>query len=1730
MTTVVDLVQRVGSAASKKRLQRLLTALSRPTPLPHSDEPSSSNASPAEPDAHTALCATRDDIHAAHTGSHHVRAALEALYVAAIGYADPRVQDEAVVLLNVLYDGHTLQLEDSLPVTVSTVGESPVVNLTPPRDSAFPRGVLTAKVYVWEGGNGGAMREMSLTLAFDRSARTLSLAFPQFDTPGFVDWIVGSTDATDQRALESRRMAGRFVVHKAGARKEFFVEMPVDEIGASWDEQTGRLQTRGSFDAVVAALPEVKMAGATSLYLMGALERPADEDMSSPFVVARRDAPASVLGGAKPFSDLTSEIKRLGMTPIVDAIDRVSKTRAHRQYTDACVYKLDSSGELRRHSGTDGQENEWEETCLLNYRDVTVWNQFVDDVKELASSYGVGGVRLDNAQSMPVIMKIDEAEMYRLDVDGEYHHSERERCLGRVVLPNTATGYWSTETALFRGYPNPLLVKVVRTMWSEYPGFMVIAESHFHREAQIAASACIPHSIRVPQILASIGGKSLRRDGSLVQRMHDSKRSSARTLSRLYKSDRVSMPKNPIVTTCTCTHTSPYPALIYGRRSWLAVDLLYFLPHVPMLLFGEDSGRAYRHNMAPVVDTSAPSAYDVNYDAVLPRSPKKRAPSPAPSGSQGNLRNLGTLSTTGLAPAGMGTTRIGLSGETSTISRDNSDISMTPNGGSAFDTMSDNRSGEYSLPAHIAALDLSDQSHALGPGRAGVDGGFRGLDGSVGSGVGSPGQRGDAGMDPGSGSEGGTPHTLLRGASSVSSRGLPRRGSMSSLGLRLPSPVPGKAGMVRSVSKHDMQGLNIRNMSSEELRKMSELEDAARADIGPETGYDLAQIKAHYSHRNLLRQEYEMLRDGSFCVLSPDPQSQDTVFSFARFNDKDVAIVAMNTKDGREEPQHAGGAFVELDLRVLWDNEIGFPSSVASKHGDLFKFVNLFTGDDYFPGEYYTLEEIVFRKCCVHVPPLGIVVLKLEQVAVYGSDDDQGKRLYKDHFSQCMSRLQESDASFSLKDARENHAIASLARAASDSLHSFACALERTRSALVEEGCDTESVQAVLQLCLQRASALLPSVLYENAIPAKDFEAPTGERINAYLSLLSTVASAPDLLEITRTLVQSSAKIGPLVFLTAELGRFSTAGGLGVMVDELTKGLAKLGLEVYVVSPYYAVNRKDQADYLGDKIKWTRNLSINIGTGLIDVGIFEGVEEGVNLIFLERKDMFTKVYASPGTAIRHLQNIVLMSLGSLEIFCQKAISPALVITNDWLPSLSAGYARNGHFGDYFMKTSFFHLIHNLGDTTYEGRCFPDQEGDDMGYIHRLPRHLIVDPLWSRTIANPSRTALLCSDSWGTVSPSYMKELLSSHDLSPLLQIARRPFAFPNGIPKVERETLLLSNGPKDHVSAKAELQARYFNMETPDPSIPLFAFVGRVTAQKGVHLILNAVDELIHHTGGRIQILVGGPANYQDPYAAGCANHMYDLRYRHPACFWAAPEDFFTDGPLVNLGADFGVMPSLFEPGGIVQQEFFVAGTPVVAFKTGGLKDTVHEWQVDEGEGNGFLFEDYSHPDFVTTMKRALRVFTNPLEYSSLRKAAYLTTIDVSQVAWAWSSEFHRMRNAIYSHEDLQKAEYASVASAEAGPAKKAGLIAESARPVDVSWPGEVPAGAQVYVRGSWDNWASDYRLSPAEGKDAGHVVQLMLQSGSYRYKFRVASEWLHDPERPHVTDDGKVNNVLEIV
>lgn len=111
-------------------------------------------------------------------------------------------------------------------------------------------------------------------------------------------------------------------------------------------------------------------------------------------------------------------------------------------------------------------------------------------------------------------------------------------------------------------------------------------------------------------------------------------------------------------------------------------------------------------------------------------------------------------------------------------------------------------------------------------------------------------------------------------------------------------------------------------------------------------------------------------------------------------------------------------------------------------------------------------------------------------------------------------------------------------------------------------------------------------------------------------------------------------KLGPIVFCTPELGRWSTVGGLGVMVDELAYGLSLLGQEVWVISPYYDRNRKGETGYLAKDpagIEYKENITITLNAQYT-LGVHEGEVHGVKIIFLHNAEIFPVPYADSGCA------------------------------------------------------------------------------------------------------------------------------------------------------------------------------------------------------------------------------------------------------------------------------------------------------------------------------------------------------------------------------------------------------------------------------------------------------------------------------------------------------------------
>jgi len=602
--------------------------------------------------------------------------------------------------------------------------------------------------------------------------------------------------------------------------------------------------------------------------------------------------------------------------------------------------------------------------------------------------------------------------------------------------------------------------------------------------------------------------------------------------------------------------------------------------------------------------------------------------------------------------------------------------------------------------------------------------------------------------------------------------------------------------------------------------------------------------------------------------------------------------------------------------------------------------------------------------------------------------------------------------------------------------------------------------------------------------------------------------------------------LGPICFITPEVGdpgKWTAIGGLGMMVNELAQGLASIGQEVIIISPYYDKNKEGKSDYLANDpydIKYLRDLEVDLDQRYKFKVHYGTINDGIKYYFIHNAEIFPKPYPDlePEMAVKEISCI---AKGSLQLLCDLKIIPSIILTNDWFTAFTPAYNKSGAFGDTFKGTKFIHICHNL-EPTYEGRIYPSKEEGTLEKIYGFESHWVIDTTWKETVINPSRCALMMSDQWATVSNSYKNDLLNTSPLKLLLSEKSNPFSYPNGIFK-EKHLKLLNECKLTREECKKYIQQKYFGYEDTDPTVPVFSFIGRITKQKGVILILEAAEEMIKNTNGKINILVGGMGDKNDPYVEECIKKINYLKEKYPYSFWAKPDEYFEDCIKVNKGSDFGLMPSLFEPGGIVQHEFFIAGTPVIAFRTGGLKDSVFEFNNKDNTGNGLTFDAHESKDLISAMKRAVELFNNKEKYEICRKNAFNSTIDVADVARAWCKEFYRLENKIFFN--IKEVKDTPVNNIIIKYDEKDKNMADVTFMYKIFY--RMPK--EVFISGDFDEWKEKHPLH-YDDKIGKWVCNIKMKEGKYLYKYIVDDNWeINHNDLSVMGKDGIVNNIVYV-
>ena len=441
-----------------------------------------------------------------------------------------------------------------------------------------------------------------------------------------------------------------------------------------------------------------------------------------------------------------------------------------------------------------------------------------------------------------------------------------------------------------------------------------------------------------------------------------------------------------------------------------------------------------------------------------------------------------------------------------------------------------------------------------------------------------------------------------------------------------------------------------------------------------------------------------------------------------------------------------------------------------------------------------------------------------------------------------------------------------------------------------------------------------------------------------------------------------------ILFTSSECVPFVKTGGLADVVGSLATVLARDGHDVRVVLPMYTAIEF----HWQQKMEHLLHFDVQLGWRRQYCGVHTLKHDGVTYYFLDNKYYFGRpyIYGLGGDEYERFSFFCRAVLNALPLI---EFKPDVIHAHDWqtgmVPALlKIQYSHLPFYGP--IRTVF--TIHNL---QYQGIFGIKEVQDVMG---------LGDGLWSADklefsgCANFMKAGLVYADIITTVSPSYAEEITTAYygeRLDGLIRSRRDSLygvlnGIDTGLYNPEDDKMIAQTYSKGDLSGKAknkEALQKDLALEVR-ADVPLIAMIGRLTNQKGLDLVDCVLGEIMAEDV-QMAILGMGDARYTNLFSWAETKYRGRLAAR-----------FAMDSELAHriyAGADFFLMPSLFEPCGLSQMISMRYGTVPIARETGGLRDTVLSYNDETGKGNGFTFRDYNAHDMLTVIRRALEFYRN---------------------------------------------------------------------------------------------------------------------------------------------------------
>ena len=454
-----------------------------------------------------------------------------------------------------------------------------------------------------------------------------------------------------------------------------------------------------------------------------------------------------------------------------------------------------------------------------------------------------------------------------------------------------------------------------------------------------------------------------------------------------------------------------------------------------------------------------------------------------------------------------------------------------------------------------------------------------------------------------------------------------------------------------------------------------------------------------------------------------------------------------------------------------------------------------------------------------------------------------------------------------------------------------------------------------------------------------------------------------------------------IAMIGSESRPFCKTGGLADVVYSLSKELAEIGEEVVVILPFYQTIKNT----IKVPVKYVMSFPIDMSWRHHEAKAYEATADGITFYFIEHW-YFDRgnLYGDGDDGER----FAFYNLAAVELLARLNIIPNIIHCHDWQAGMVPCIIKESeYYRDVFNKTRFVLTIHN---PAFQGML--DREA--LGNLYNLPLSLFDDGqvrLDGRV--STLKAGIVYADKITTVSPTHHSELLTPEGgmhLDGVLRLREWDFCgILNGIDYLEFN-------PKDdkYIAAqysvsnivsgkKANHDELLKELHLEDYGQPLYSIVSRLTWQKGLDIIIPTIYELANR-GCNIVVLGSGERQYEW--------ELEKLRATYPdkIGIYIGYNDALAH--RIYAASDFFMMPSLFEPCGLGQMIAQRYGTLPIVRRTGGLKDSVINYDGgNEDTSNGFGFDNYHPDDMLYTSIYAFDAWHNKELITKLKKNAMKT-------------------------------------------------------------------------------------------------------------------------------------------